>query len=216
MRDIGKNIRALRQQKHLTQEEFAEKLFVTRQTVSNYENGRSRPDIDTLEKIAGLLGTDLNALIYGPPVPGERKKARRIFWFGVGITAVLALALAALYAPAKQAQAEHYSMIPMALCSALLRPLAFLTGGWALMHGVSLLTAFPVRPWMRGARYGLWALLILLWGSALVFPLWISLPGVTRGPGWIVGMYGFSTRNFWLYGLLGAAARFLGIFAPKK
>ena len=42
MRDIGKNIRDLRQQKHLTQEELAEQLFVTRQTVSNYENGRTR------------------------------------------------------------------------------------------------------------------------------------------------------------------------------
>jgi len=41
MRDIGKNIRDLRQQKHLTQEELAEQLFVTRQTVSNYENGVS-------------------------------------------------------------------------------------------------------------------------------------------------------------------------------
>lgn len=41
MRDIGKNIRDLRQQKHLTQKELAERLFVTRQTVSNYENGVS-------------------------------------------------------------------------------------------------------------------------------------------------------------------------------
>lgn len=41
MRDIGKNIRDLRQQSHLTQEELAERLFVTRQTISNYENGVS-------------------------------------------------------------------------------------------------------------------------------------------------------------------------------
>lgn len=44
MRDIGKNIRDLRQQKHLTQEELAEQLFVTRQTISNYENGLSVSD----------------------------------------------------------------------------------------------------------------------------------------------------------------------------
>ena len=42
MRDIGKNIRSLRMQKGMTQEQFAEKLFVTRQTVSNYETGVSQ------------------------------------------------------------------------------------------------------------------------------------------------------------------------------
>ncbi|HIR10446.1 MAG TPA: helix-turn-helix transcriptional regulator, partial [Candidatus Avoscillospira stercoripullorum] len=37
MRDIGKNIRTLRIRRGLTQDELAEALFVTRQTVSNYE-----------------------------------------------------------------------------------------------------------------------------------------------------------------------------------
>ena len=41
MRDIGKNIRDLRIVQNLTQDQLAEKLFVTRQTVSNYENGVS-------------------------------------------------------------------------------------------------------------------------------------------------------------------------------
>jgi len=41
MRDIGKNIRDLRSKRNMTQDELAEKLFVTRQTVSNYETGVS-------------------------------------------------------------------------------------------------------------------------------------------------------------------------------
>lgn len=41
VRDIGKNIKDLREQKGLTQEALAEQLFVTRQTVSNYETGRT-------------------------------------------------------------------------------------------------------------------------------------------------------------------------------
>ena len=41
MRDIGKNIRTLRERKGMTQEELAQALFVTRQTVSNYETGLS-------------------------------------------------------------------------------------------------------------------------------------------------------------------------------
>ena len=41
MRDIGKNIRDLRKRQNMTQDELAARLFVTRQTVSNYENGVS-------------------------------------------------------------------------------------------------------------------------------------------------------------------------------
>ncbi|MCI6486454.1 MAG: helix-turn-helix domain-containing protein [Clostridiales bacterium] len=43
MRDVGKNIKDLRQGRGLTQDELAERLFVSRQTVSNYELGRTRP-----------------------------------------------------------------------------------------------------------------------------------------------------------------------------
>ena len=42
MRDIGKNIRELRLRAGFSQDELAERLFVTRQTVSNYENGPAR------------------------------------------------------------------------------------------------------------------------------------------------------------------------------
>ena len=41
MNDIGKNIRFLREQRKLSQDQLAESLHVTRQTVSNYETGVS-------------------------------------------------------------------------------------------------------------------------------------------------------------------------------
>ena len=68
MRDIGKNIRTLRIRRGLTQDELAEALFVTRQTVSNYETGRSRPDVEMLLKIAKVLEADILHLLYGLPV----------------------------------------------------------------------------------------------------------------------------------------------------
>ena len=73
MRDIGKNIKNIRQTKGMTQDTMAEALFVTRQTVSNYENGRSRPDLDMLLRIAEVLETDVNTIIYGPPIPQSKK-----------------------------------------------------------------------------------------------------------------------------------------------
>ena len=73
MGDIGKSIRQLRIQNHMTQDELAQKLFVTRQTVSNYENGKSKPDVEMLERIAEVLHTDIQTVIYGPQpvkIPG--------------------------------------------------------------------------------------------------------------------------------------------------
>ena len=67
MRDIGKNIRTLRTRRGLSQDQLAEALHVTRQTVSNYETGRSRPDVEMLTALAEALGADVTEVLYGPP-----------------------------------------------------------------------------------------------------------------------------------------------------
>ena len=83
MRDIGKNIRQLRTGKNMTQDELAEKLFVTRQTVSNYETGKSRPDVDTLVKISEILDTDIHQVIYGPEPVKLTRDVRRLLIGGM-------------------------------------------------------------------------------------------------------------------------------------
>jgi len=69
MNNVGKNIKRLREAANITQEAMAEQLSVTRQAVSNWETGRAQPDIDTLHKIATLLNTDINEIIYGEKRP---------------------------------------------------------------------------------------------------------------------------------------------------
>ena len=91
MANVGKNIRRLRNEKRMTQDELAEKLFVSRQTISNYETGKSNPDIDMLLKIAEIFQTDVTVLIFGTSDMSERKKdIRRL------IPAVIALAVLVL------------------------------------------------------------------------------------------------------------------------
>lgn len=75
MRDIGKNIKSARQHKNMTQDELAEKIYTTRQTVSNYETGKSRPDVEMLVTIADVLEMDVSELIYGD----ERQIRRRSY-----------------------------------------------------------------------------------------------------------------------------------------
>ena len=93
MRDIGKNIRELRLRAGFSQDELAERLFVTRQTVSNYENGRTRPDVEQILRLAEIFGTDANAVLYGPPVPESRRRAVSRAVVGGGMTAMLDLYL---------------------------------------------------------------------------------------------------------------------------
>ncbi|MBQ6712023.1 MAG: helix-turn-helix transcriptional regulator [Clostridia bacterium] len=62
---IHENLRQLRLQRGLTQEQVAGQLNVTRQALSSYESGRTRPDIDTLMKLAAIYETDLEGILYG-------------------------------------------------------------------------------------------------------------------------------------------------------
>ena len=112
MRDIGKNIRQFREEKNMTQEELAEQLFVTRQTVSNYETGRSRPDVETLIRIAEVLGTDVNTVIYGKEIPPEQRRQKLLFWIGLTLTAVLDIAWFTLYPICQEYKGRTFDAVP--------------------------------------------------------------------------------------------------------
>lgn len=82
MNQIAANIRRLRREKGLSQEQFAQALHVTRQTVSAWERGLSRPSLDTLEEMAGALGTEPEELLYGPR-DGKQPQYRSVSWWPV-------------------------------------------------------------------------------------------------------------------------------------
>ena len=57
------NLIELRKYHNMSQEELAEEIGVTRQTVSKYETGESLPDIEKCALIAGIFGVSLDDLI---------------------------------------------------------------------------------------------------------------------------------------------------------
>jgi len=61
--DFGANLKKLRKEKTLTQEELAECLNVSPQTVSKWENNLSMPDISVLPLLADYFGISLDALL---------------------------------------------------------------------------------------------------------------------------------------------------------
>ena len=77
---LGSKIAELRKNNGMTQDELSEKLGVTPQAVSKWENDISCPDIMLLPKIASLLGTTCDELLSIEPrketvlLPEERRK----------------------------------------------------------------------------------------------------------------------------------------------
>lgn len=76
MNTFSKNLKRLRCQQNLKQEDLADRLHVTRQTVSGWETGRRQPDLSTLKKLADALDVDVHELIYGDK-PGSHPRFQR-------------------------------------------------------------------------------------------------------------------------------------------
>ena len=62
---LGQTIQKIRKENHLTQEEFAEIFHVTRQTVSNWENEKSYPDLQILIAMSNQFDVSLDTLLKG-------------------------------------------------------------------------------------------------------------------------------------------------------
>lgn len=62
---IANNLRQLRLNVGMTQDQVAEKIGVTRQALSSYESGRTCPDIDMLVRLSEVYGTDIAGVVYG-------------------------------------------------------------------------------------------------------------------------------------------------------
>lgn len=94
---IAEKIKESRLKLGLTQQEVSEKLFVTRQTISNWENNRSIPDIDTLIKLSDLYQIDLESLLKPEQLADEpermseeKKPTFRLPLYLLNLTAVVA------------------------------------------------------------------------------------------------------------------------------
>ena len=68
------NIRSLRKARGLSQEEVAQRLHITRQTLSKWENGLSVPDAQLLLKLAEILEVSVAQLLEGSTETNEEEQ----------------------------------------------------------------------------------------------------------------------------------------------
>ena len=69
---LGKKIHELRREKDMTQEALAERMGVSAQAVSKWENDLSAPDIAALPKLAQIFGVTVDELLGADPEPEVR------------------------------------------------------------------------------------------------------------------------------------------------
>ena len=88
--EFSQKLQQLRKQRGLTQEELAERLYVSRTAVSKWESGRGLPSIDSLKVISKVLGVTIDELLSGEEIiqaaEDDKKKNAiilRTFLFGL-------------------------------------------------------------------------------------------------------------------------------------
>ena len=63
--ELGSQIKKHRNELSLSQEELAEKVYVSRQTISNWENDKSYPDVNSLVLLSEVFNVSIDNLIKG-------------------------------------------------------------------------------------------------------------------------------------------------------
>ena len=98
--DIGNKLYELRKSKNLSQEELADKLNVTRQTISKWETNQSTPDFDKIIPLCEIYGISADELLNGvkiekeeTPIDNSNKRKKRAIGISIGLfTYVIAIA----------------------------------------------------------------------------------------------------------------------------
>lgn len=93
--ELNTQIKKYRTILNLSQEELADKVFVTRQTISNWENSKNYPDIHSLLLLSSLFNISLDQLIKGDidimKVEIKEAELQKFNHYGNILTALLAL-----------------------------------------------------------------------------------------------------------------------------
>lgn len=142
MTSVGKNLKNIRKKNNLTQDELAEKLSVTRQAVSNWENGKTEPDIETLTKIAQIFDISIDELVDGIPKGIKELRGKKShLYIGIGFTVfyvISSLLMIILEKPLHDYVNSTYDVFYSAFSVLVWKPLTVVSAG----IGISALISY--------------------------------------------------------------------------
>ena len=127
---LSEKIKKYRLDNNLTQEEFAAKLFVTRNAVSKWENDNGYPNIDTLKDVAKLLNITIDELLGDDDIKtitiNTNEKLNKYKIYGANILVFILYSLVAILIPHLMFESDPTS--PMAYCL-FIAPITFIILG---------------------------------------------------------------------------------------
>lgn len=173
MAEVGKHIKKIRKEKNLTQDELAERLHCTRQTISNYETGKSEPGIEVLIELAGVLEVEINDLIYGPKKREDKKRQKKRAMVALIAACVLFAVIDILGPFEKQYRLKYFSIMPMYLLQYVLRPFALTLLGWGIAEAGKAFAG--IRIWEGRSQRTLKIGRVFFWVSAVILAVFAVL-----------------------------------------
>lgn len=181
MSPFNRNLKRLRIERGMKQEELAQRMHVSRQTVSGWETGRRQPDLDTLKQLAEVLDADIHELIYGSK-PGEYSKFQRKYVVRTvlcgGFVAVVLLFRLLVWPYLKVMYYTHHWGLPLTISYALFQQ------GHSFAFGSLIPSA--IRLFVPVSLEKKWAVCCLIGGAVLILPTLLTWLGVGFWSRWIV------------------------------
>ena len=112
---IGEQINSLRKRNSLSQDDFANMFHVSRQTISNWENGKSYPDLEMIIKISNYFKISVDELLKNDTkivekIDDEKRKKRKYFILLIVICVIGSALILILYNKYQERIAVNFSM----------------------------------------------------------------------------------------------------------
>lgn len=156
--EFNEKLQELRNRKGITQEELAQKLYVSRAAISKWESGRGYPNIDSLKTLAKFFDMTIDELLSGEELlnlaeeDGKRKEKRfRDLVFGLLDCSVILCFFLPLFGEKASGTIRAVSMLSLAGVAPYLKITYFAVAALTVLTGILILAMQNCQCtfWMR-------------------------------------------------------------------
>ena len=156
--EFNEKLQELRKQKGLTQEELAERLFVSRTAVSKWESGRGYPNIDSLKAIAGFFSVTVDQLLSSEELltaaeDSQKQTVGRLrdLWFGLTDLCMSLLLFLPLFAMETDGGVQTASLLTLTGAEVYLTAAYYAVVAGAILTGIVTLAlqGLAVTAWVK-------------------------------------------------------------------
>lgn len=159
--EFNEKLQELRKQRGLTQEELAERLYVSRTAISKWESGRGFPNIESLKAISKTFGVSLDELLSGEELLSiaetdrkEKEETSLDLIFGLLDCAMVLLLFLPFFGQEVDGGIQAVSLLALGGIQPYLKTVYFMFVGITVTTGILTLALqnFRQRLWLQNKR----------------------------------------------------------------